>query len=413
MIPYNKLKNFNDPIYGFISVPDDFIFDLIEEPYLQRLRRISQMGIADLVFPGAKHTRFHHVLGAMHLMQQAVQVLRSQSIDISKKEEQALYIAILLHDIGHGPFSHAMEHSITYLVSHEEVSLIFMKYFNQKYRGKLDLAIEMFTGKYYRTFFYQLISSQLDMDRLDYLKRDSFYAGVPEGNINSQRLIQMLTVYDNRLMIKSKGVYSVENFLLSRRLMYWQVYYHKTSLVTENLLILLLKRAKELLLSNTTIPQTTRAFDYFLRNKVDADSLTKLEVLDLFSQLDDSDILIALKQWQYHSDRILSEISQRILQRSLLRIKLQKHPFEANEIEAIRKKAQDQMNYYKDEVSYVVFCGEISNQAYNREFQYIEVIYPCGRLTNLINATDQDNLQALALPITKYYLCYPKELDEN
>lgn len=281
MTQINKLKIFNDPIYGFITIPNELIYDLIQHPYFQRLRRISQMGLSYLVYPGANHTRFHHALGCMHLMQKAIDTLRFKDVVISAEEENALLIAILLHDIGHGPFSHAMERSIVEDVHHEAISLLFMNQLNEEFGGRLSLAIQVFKGEYHRKFMPQLISSQLDMDRMDYLKRDSFYTGVAEGNVNSERLIQMMNVENDVLVIEEKGIYSVEKFLLSRRLMYWQAYLHKTSLVAELILMKTLKRAKELTLKGINLP-CSEPLSYFMHNKVTLDDFDA-EKLDLFS----------------------------------------------------------------------------------------------------------------------------------
>ena len=294
MVPRNKLKILNDPIYGFITIPNELVFDIIEHKYFQRLRRISQMGLSYLVYPGAHHTRLLHALGCMHLMQKAVRVLRRKGIEISDKEEEALYLAILLHDVGHGPFSHAMEHSIVEEVSHERISTFFMEQMNKEFEGKLDMAIAMFNGEYPRKFLCQLISSQLDMDRLDYLRRDSFYTGVVEGNINSERLISMLNVMNDELMVEEKGVYSVEEFLLARRLMYWQVYLHKTGVVAEQLLIRVLKRAKELWQMGNKLFASS-SLTYFLENKI-TEKTFDLNTLETFARLDDSDILAAMKE---------------------------------------------------------------------------------------------------------------------
>ncbi len=298
MSQINKLKILNDPIYGFITLPNTLLYDLIQHPYFQRLRRISQMGMSYLVYPGAHHTRFHHALGCMHIMQKAIEVLRFKGVLISKDEENALFIAILLHDIGHGPFSHAMEHSIVENVNHEAISLLFMEKLNEEFEGKLALAIQIFKGDYHRKFMLQLISSQLDMDRMDYLKRDSFYTGVAEGNINSDRLIQMMNVVDDVLVIEEKGIYSVEKFLMARRLMYWQAYLHKTSLVAELILTKVLKRAKELT-QKGIILTCSKPLLFFMQNKVELYDFDSI-VLNEFSQLDDYDIISALKNWQHN-----------------------------------------------------------------------------------------------------------------
>ena len=321
----NKLKIFNDPIYGFITIPNPLIFDLIAHPYFQRLRRISQMGLSYLVYPGAHHTRFHHALGCLHLMQKVVRILKFKGISISNQEENALYIAILLHDIGHGPFSHAMEHSIVHEISHESISLRFMQDLNNEFDGRLSLAITMFKGDYSRQFFGQLISSQLDMDRSDYLKRDSFYTGVSEGNINSERLISMMNVVDDHLVIEKKGIYSIEKFLTSRRLMYWQVYLHKTSLVAEQMIINVLKRAKQLAQQSVAL-NVSSAFGFFLEETINPTNFDT-SVLEQFSKLDDYDIIAALKSWQNHSDDVLRNMSARLLERKLLKIKFYKKNF--------------------------------------------------------------------------------------
>jgi uncharacterized protein len=327
----NKQKILNDPIYGFITIPNSLLYDLIQHPYFQRLRRISQMGLSYLVYPGAHHTRFHHALGCMHIMQKAVEVLRFKGILVTKEEEDALYIAILLHDIGHGPFSHAMEHSIVENVNHEEISMLFMNKLNQEFDGKLSLAIKIFKGDYHRRFMLQLISSQLDMDRMDYLKRDSFYTGVAEGNINSDRLIQMLNVVDDVLVLEEKGIYSIEKFLMARRLMYWQAYLHKTSLVAELILTKILKRAK-FLTQNGTFLECSKPFQFFLNNKVELENFD-YETLYKFSQLDDFDIISAIKAWQFNDDFILSSLSKMIINRDLLKIKLSSDKFPVDEVQ--------------------------------------------------------------------------------
>ena len=315
----NKLKIFNDPIYGFITIPNTLIFDLIAHRYFQRLRRISQMGLSYLVYPGAHHTRFHHALGCLHLMQKAVRILRFKSVPISKAEENGLYIAILLHDIGHGPFSHAMEHSIVENSSHEAISLKFMETLNIEFKGALNTAISMFKGVYHRSFFGQLISGQLDIDRSDYLKRDSFYTGVSEGNINSDRLISMLNVVDDELVIEEKGIYSIEKFLTARRLMYWQVYLHKTSLVAEQMILRVLKRAKQLTQNGVALDASS-ALRFFLSRSTTSSDFDN-STLDQFSLLDDYDVMSALKSWQFHDDFVLKHLSQMILNRTLLKIK--------------------------------------------------------------------------------------------
>jgi hypothetical protein len=402
----NKLKIFNDPIYGFITIPNALIFDLIEHKYFQRLRRITQMGLSYLVYPGAHHTRFHHALGCMFLMQKAVGILRFKGITISEEEENALLIAILLHDIGHGPFSHAMEHSIVNGITHEELSLYFMEKLNEEFNGSLTLAITIFKGEYDRTFMHQLISSQLDMDRADYLKRDSFYTGVAEGNINSERLITMLNVVDNELVIEEKGIYSVEKFLTARRLMYWQVYLHKTSLSAEQLLIRLLQRAKELTLKGKTL-EASQALSFFLKNSVTKIDFNK-ETLDLFAQLDDVDILSAMKAWQQHEDFVLRNLSQMIMERELLKIKFKSKKVSSSSFEKHIKDLILKYNISRDEASYFVFGGEVTNQAYQSKEQKINILLKTGKVKDIIKASSYLNLKVLSKPVTKYYICYPK-----
>lgn len=405
----NKLKILNDPIYGFITIPNELIFDLIEHRYFQRLRRISQMGLSYLVYPGAHHTRFHHALGCMHLMQNAVRVLCFKGVQISSEEEEALYIAILLHDIGHGPFSHAMEHSIVNEVNHESISLMFMEKINAEFNGSLTLAIQIFKGEYHRNFLHQLISGQLDMDRLDYLKRDSFYTGVAEGNINSERLITMLNVVKDELVVEEKGIYSVEKFLLARRLMYWQVYLHKTSLVAESLLIRVLKRAKELVNHGEKL-NASKPLLFFLENKIDSDNFTD-EVLETFSKLDDYDVVAAMKEWATSQDFVLRNLCKMIIERDLLRIKIKKKKFNEEKIE---KRIQDfkvKSNISEEEARYFVFTGMIVNQAYHQNKQNINILYKSSKIVDIVSATDQFNLKALAKPVTKYFICYPKYID--
>lgn len=366
------------------------------------------MGMSYLVYPGAHHTRFHHAIGCVHLMQQAVNVLRFKGVTISDDEETGLYIAILLHDIGHGPFSHAMEHSIVNNVSHEEISLLLMDDLNKEFNGSLTLAIEIFKGNYPRKFMCQLISGQLDMDRADYLKRDSFYTGVAEGNINSERLITMLNVVDNELVVEEKGIYSVEKFIIARRLMYWQVYLHKTSLVAEQLLIRVLKRAKELF-DNGQQLFASEAFLYFLENKITLENFDK-KTLGIFSQLDDYDIISAMKQWQHHDDFVLGNLCEMIINRNLLKIKIKNKSIKEinlkKHIDLLIKNHQISEN----EAQYFVFTGSISNQAYQVNTKRINILHKSGKIEDIVKASDQLNLKALSKPVTKYYICYPKDI---
>jgi len=402
----NKLKIFNDPIYGFITIPNSQIFDLIEHKYFQRLRRINQMGLSYLVYPGANHTRFHHAIGCMHLMQKAINVLRFKGVTISEEEEHALYAAILLHDIGHGPFSHAMEHSIVNGVSHEEISLLFMEKLNKEFNGSLTLAIKIFKGEYERPFLCELISSQLDMDRADYLKRDSFYTGVAEGNVNSERLITMLNVENDRLVVEEKGIYSVEKFLVARRFMYWQVYLHKTGLVAEQLLTRVLKRAKELTNLGVKL-QASKALHYFLTHQVSLDNFDDF-TLETFSKLDDTDIISAMKEWQYHDDFVLSNLCEMIINRNLLKIKLKNKPIKHKLLNNHLQKLIEKYNITEEEAHYFVFIDSISNQAYQSKMQTIKILQKSGKVVDIAKASDQFNIKALSKPVTKYYICYPK-----
>ena len=407
----NKLKIFNDPIYGFISLPNTLIYDLVQHPYFQRLRRISQMGLSYLVYPGAHHTRFHHALGCMHIMQKAIDVLRFKGVEISKEEEKALYIAILLHDIGHGPFSHAMEHSIVEDVNHESISLLFMDELNKEFNGELTLAIQIFKEEYHRKFMLQLISSQLDMDRMDYLRRDSFYTGVAEGNINSERLIQMMNVVEDTLVIEEKGIYSVEKFLMARRLMYWQAYLHKTSLVAEVILTKVLKRAKELTQRGIVLP-CSQPLLFFMQNKITQDDFDS-KTLNLFAQLDDYDIISALKMWQYHDDYVLKSLSAMIINRDLLKIKIREDKYTQEEVDVLIARFIKLNGLTYHDASYFVTRGKIKNQAYSKDSEPIRILKKDKTVEDVVTASDQLNLKALTKPVTKYYICFPKVLVEN
>lgn len=368
------------------------------------------MGLSYLVYPGAHHTRFHHALGAMHMMQKAIEVLRFKGVAISKEEENALLIAILLHDIGHGPFSHAMEHSIV-AVHHEEISLLFMEQLNKEFDGQLSLAIQVFKGEYHRKFMLQLVSSQLDMDRMDYLKRDSFYSGVAEGNINSDRLIQMLNVVDDVLVMEEKGIYSIEKFLMARRLMYWQAYLHKTSLVAELTLTKTLKRAKELLHKGIAL-ECSQPFKFFMENQITMESFTTND-LNTFAQLDDFDIVSALKAWQYHDDFILSSLSKMIINRDLPKIKLSSDKFPKEVLTSYISTFSQQNNISQQEAEYFIFKGKIKNQAYSKEAEPIRILKKDKTIEDVVEASDQLNLKALSKPVTKYFICFPKQLIEN
>ncbi|WP_435625596.1 HD domain-containing protein [Flagellimonas sp.] len=405
MVTTNKLKVFNDPIYGFIGTPNELIFDLIGHPYFQRLRRISQMGMSYLVYPGAHHTRFHHALGCMHLMTKAIQILRSKEVEISEEEETGLLCAILLHDIGHGPFSHALEGLIVENVSHEAISLKLMQALNQDFSGALEVAIQIFQGSYHRPFMNQLVSSQLDMDRLDYLKRDSFYAGVTEGNINSERLIFMLNVVEGNLVLEEKGIYAVEKFLMARRFMYWQVYLHKTGLVAEQVLIRIMNRAKSLLKNGHSL-NCSDTLTYFLQLK--QPGLFTLETLNRFTQLDDIDVLSALKNWQSHSDFVLSSLCKMLLNRKLPHIKMKNGKVAESKWQEKLQSVMETFNVSEDDASYFVFRGEVANTAYDESYQTINILKKNGKVTHLLKESDQLSLSALTKKVTKHYICYPK-----
>jgi HD superfamily phosphohydrolase len=403
----NKKKIFNDPIYGFISIPDDFIFDLIEHPYFQRLRRIMQLGLSHLVYPGALHTRFHHVLGAMHLMTQAVATIRRKGHEITQDEERAVLIAILLHDIGHGPFSHALEYDIVSGVSHEEISGFFMDRLAKEFGEDLDRALLIFKNKHHKPFLYQLVSSQLDMDRLDYLNRDSFYTGVSEGIIGSDRLIEMLNVHEGNLVLEEKGIYSIEKFIVARRLMYWQVYLHKTVVAAEFMLIHALRRAKQLAKKGQQL-FASPALHFFLNNDVTKENFeTDEKFLNLFADLDDYDILGALKVWQSHPDKTLSELSKRLVNRKLFKIEISKEPFSPDRIQLEKELARKQFDLEDSEVDFFVYSDILSNNAYNHNKQNINMLMKNGEIIDLTKASDNLNISALALPVEKYFLCYP------
>jgi len=404
----SKTTLINDPIYGFITIPNGIIFELIQHPYFQRLRRITQMGLSYLVYPGAHHTRFHHAIGCLHIMQKALQTLVNKGVVISKEEEEATLIAILLHDIGHGPFSHALEHSIVSGTNHEELSLKFMEALNQEFNGSLTLAIQIFKAEYHRPFLNQLVSGQLDMDRTDYLKRDSFYTGMAEGNINTDRIIAMLQVHEDELVVEEKGIYTVEKFLVARRLMYWQVYLHKTSLVAEQLITRVLKRAKELTLAQNP-PQASWALSFFLKQDIRETFTT--EALSAYAQLDDFDIISAMKSWCTHDDFVLRELSRSIINRNLLKVKIKKKAFAKAKTKELIQQFATANSISEAEAAYFVFEGNISNQGYNYTQGGITILYRNGKKADIIKASDQLSLKVLTKIIVKNYICYPKPKD--
>lgn len=406
----NKKKIINDPVYGFVTIPSGLVFDLIEHPYLQRLRYIKQVSMTHMVYPGALHTRFQHVIGAMHLMQLAIDTLRGKDVEISSLEEEAVLIAILLHDIGHGPFSHSLEHSLITGVSHEMISELLMDKLNEEFDGRLSLAITIFNDQYSRKFLHQLVSGQLDTDRMDYLNRDSFYTGVSEGVISFDRIIKMLTVKDGELVVEAKGIYSVEKFLIARRLMYWQVYLHKTVIAAEQMLIKILTRARELCDKGADLSASS-AFRHFLYTRVDATSfMTESIHLELFTKLDDTDILAAIKGWEIHPDFILSDLCKRLLQRDLFHTEMRSADFDDFEIAKIKKKAKDYFAISDTEVEYFVYHQEVQNSAYSAESEPIKIVNNRGELLDIAEASDLSNLEALSRRVVKYALTYPKEL---
>ena len=407
MSPTIKQHVFNDPIYGFIRIQDPLLLSLIESPYFQRLRRISQLGLSSLVYPGAQHTRFHHALGCLHLMQKAIFVLRSKGVAINEKEEQALQIAILLHDIGHGPFSHAMEHSIIHGLSHEQLTIRFMDLLNETFHGALDLGIKIFKGESKRLFFNQLVASQLDMDRLDYLKRDSFYTGVSEGNINSERLISMLNVVEDILVVEEKGLYSVEKFLMARRFMYWQVYLHKTSMVAEHMLIKIFERAKFLVTAGEEL-YASKALAYFLKRDIQETEVS-LETMHYFSMLDDVDIYAALKEWCSHSDFVLSRLSAMVMERKLLKISVQEEAIEPELLEKKLVKVQSKLKISKDLASYFVFKGLMTNAAYLLNKHPIYISKKGEKKIDMETRLAPPFLNALSKRVEKHYICFPKK----
>lgn len=403
----HKKKIFNDPVYGFIATPYESILKTIDHPYFQRLRRIKQLGLTHMVYPGALHTRFHHAMGCTHLMRQAIETLRNNGHTITEKEAEGVLLAILLHDIGHGPFSHALEHSIVKGMHHEELSIIFMKQLNSEMHGQLDTAIEIFTNKYPKKFLHQLVSSQLDMDRLDYLKRDSFYTGVSEGVVSNQRIIKMLDIVNDELVIEQKGVYSIEKFIVARRLMYWQVYLHKTVISAEHMLVKVLARAKELAKQGVSL-FCSPSLHLFLYKDITKEDFQKKDIIDAFSQLDDIDILGAIKVWANHDDKVLSLLASMIVDRHLLKIKMQSEPFEERKIQSKKEEIAKQFNIPVEDTKYFVFSDWIENNAYNPESDRINILFKDGSVKDICDASDNLNIQALAKPVRKYFLCYPK-----
>ncbi|MGW8122395.1 HD domain-containing protein [Roseivirga echinicomitans] len=406
----NKKKIINDPVYGFITIRSELIFDIIDHPYFQRLRRIKQLGLTDLIYPGGHHTRFHHALGANHLMGATLENLRNKDVEISDAEFEGAMIAILLHDIGHGPFSHALEFSLLEDVPHEQISRMIISKLNKEFNGQLDLALEIFNGTYKKKFLSELVSSQLDIDRLDYLKRDSFFTGVSEGTIGADRIIKMLNVHEGRLVVEEKGIYSVENFLSARRLMYWQVYLHKASVSAEKMLVSIIKRARKLARKEKDLFYTP-ALGVFLKEQVGVERFaTEPAILEAFLQLDDYDIWGAIKVWVHHEDPILSKLCRMLLDRNLFKIVISSEPQTKEEIKVDEAKIAEAYQIDPKEVKYFYSYGKLTNNAYMASDQEILILSKSGEVRGVTEAADLPNIKAMSKIVRKYYRCWPKDI---
>lgn len=396
-------KIINDPVHGFITIDHPLIFEVVSHPFYQRLRRIHQMAFAHLVYPGAVHSRLHHSLGAYHLMCQALQELKGKGIDISPEEETGAKIAILLHDVGHGPFSHALEHVLIRNVHHEAISILIMKVLNLEFKGALDIAIDIFTNKYHKRFLHQLVSGQLDVDRMDYLSRDSFFTGVSEGVIGYDRIIKMLTVHNGDLVVEEKAIYSIEKFLVSRRLMYWQVYLHKTVISAEKMLVRIIERAQELLAKGEPLSSSSVMLDFFLQNS----EMTSIDnQLNQFCQLDDYDVLSAIKNWIYHPDKILSKLCQMLIERRLLKVKLQAAPMDKDWVEQQRNRICTTLGLTKEESRYFLFEGEAIGTTYDPNEERINILFKDGTVKDISQVDNALIQQSLSKPVKKYYICF-------
>ncbi len=407
----NKLKNFNDPVYGFVSIPCDLVYDIIAHPWFQRLRRIKQLGLSNYVYPGAQHTRFQHVIGAMSLTQNAVETLEQKGVRINPEEKEAVYAAILLHDIGHGPYSHTLEHMMVKGLSHEQISLHLMEQMNDQMGGRLNLCIEIFTNRYHKRFLHQLVSSQLDMDRLDYLRRDSFFSGVQEGVVGQDRIIKMLNVCDGELVVDEKGIYSIEKFLIARRLMYWQVYLHKTVVAAESVLIKAMERAFELAANGVEL-FASPPLKYFLYQQPKSHNFfADANGISSYTQLDDDDIMTSIKVWCHHEDLILRELCLMLRDRQLPKIRFSNEPFSEEKLQAYRDVVLSQKPIPAADANYFVYTDSVKNRAYNLDHFHINILYKDGTLMDIAKASDQYNIETLARSVTKYFLCYPKHID--
>ena len=404
----NEHKIINDPVFGFIKIRRGLLYDIVQHPLMQRLNRINQLGLASVVYPGARHTRFQHSLGAFHLMSEAVKSLREKGVYIFDSEAEAVQAAILMHDIGHGPFSHVLENTLIHGISHEDISLLMMEQMNRDMKGQLNLTISIFKDEYPNKIFHQLISSQLDMDRLDYLRRDSFYTGVTEGNIGSARIIKMLNVKDDRLVVEAKGIYSIENFLTTRRLMYWQVYLHKTAVGYEKVLVNALNRAKQLTQQGKEV-FATPALAYFLRNNVDRTWFeSHHEALELYCELDDSDIWSALKVWKHSDDKVLATLATDMLDRHLFKVEVSEERPSSDYIDSITQQIGNKLNISTQEASMLITLTEIGKDMYNPEDDSIGILYKDGTVKDIAEASEILNVQLLSKKIRKYYLCYQR-----
>ena len=406
-MPYER-KIINDPVFGFINIPKGLLYDIVRHPLLQRLTRIKQVGLSSVVYPGAQHTRFQHSLGAFYLMSEAITQLTSKGNFIFDSEAEAVQAAILLHDIGHGPFSHVLEDTIVQGVSHEEISLMLVERMNKEMNGQLSLAIQIFKDEYPKRFLHQLVSGQLDMDRLDYLRRDSFYTGVTEGNIGSARIIKMLDVADDRLVIESKGIYSIENFLTARRLMYWQVYLHKTSVAYERMLISTLLRAKELASQGVEL-FASPALHFFLYNDINHTEFhNNPDCLENFIQLDDNGIWTALKVWSNHPDKVLSTLSLGMINRNIFKVENSAEPIGEDRIKELTLQISQQLGITLSEANYFVSTPSIEKNMYDPADDSIDIIYKDGTIKNIAEASDMLNISLLSKKVKKYYLCYQR-----
>lgn len=409
MLYRNKKKIINDPVHGFINIPFPLSFDIIEHPFFQRLRHIRQLGLTFFVYPGATHTRFHHALGAMYLMAEAISVLRAKGHGITHEEEEAAIAAILLHDIGHGPFSHSLEYHLVKDVGHEQIGRYLVYEMSRQFQGRLNMALAILDNRYPKRFLHQLVSGQLDVDRMDYLRRDSFFTGVTEGTIGSERIIKMLNVVNDNLVVEAKGIYSIEKFLIARRLMYWQVYLHKTVVAAEQMLILLFKRAQQLSQKGEKLYGSS-ALRYFLENSVVEkdfeEPLEKSGALYHFVNVDDSDLLVAAKEWRHHPDVVLSRLSKMLVSRKLFKVELRNTPFTSQEVLAKEEHFIQQFPELSSFKEFFVFTDSVSNNAYRLNEDSIKILYNNGELVDIAKASDMLNAKILSKDITKHFLCY-------